>query len=99
MRIVSDIHGNLTALEAVLADLKLTSPDLIFHGGDLAHGGARPAQVVHQIIERGWPGVCADEMLWAPEELEKFAEKSPTFPWLFRDTGYCGGWARIAYAG
>jgi predicted phosphodiesterase len=32
--IVSDIHGNRTAFEAVLADLKLTSPDLVFHGGE-----------------------------------------------------------------
>jgi Icc-related predicted phosphoesterase len=31
--IVSDIHGNLTAFEAVVADLKRTSPDLILHGG------------------------------------------------------------------
>jgi predicted phosphodiesterase len=34
--IISDIHGNLTALEAVLADLQVTTPDLILHGGDLA---------------------------------------------------------------
>jgi predicted phosphodiesterase len=38
--IVSDIHGNRTAFEAVLADLLRASPDLILHGGDLAHGGA-----------------------------------------------------------
>lgn len=31
--IVSDFHGKLTALDAVLADLRLTSPDVILHGG------------------------------------------------------------------
>ena len=41
--IVSDIHGNPTAFDAVLADLRETAPDLIFHGGDLAHGGSSPA--------------------------------------------------------
>lgn len=83
--IVSDIHGNLTALEAVLADLKFTSPDLILHGGDLAHGGARPEQVVDRIRSLGWPGVCGntDQMLWEPEELRKFAAKSPALQTLF----------------
>jgi predicted phosphodiesterase len=44
--IVSDVHGNLAALEAVLADLAQTSPDLILHAGDLAHAGSNPAEAV-----------------------------------------------------
>jgi len=40
--VVSDIHGNLTAFEAVLADLRQTSPDLILHGGDLADAEVKP---------------------------------------------------------
>jgi putative phosphoesterase len=77
--IISDIHGNLKALEAVLADLKTVAPDVILHGGDLGHGGARPAEVVDRVRELGWPGVCGntDEMLWAPETFREFAEKSP----------------------
>ena len=34
--IVSDIHGNGTAFDAVSEDLRQTAPDLILHGGDLA---------------------------------------------------------------
>ncbi len=77
--IVSDIHGNLPALEAVLADLRQTSPDLIFHGGDLPHGGASPAGIVDQIRDLGWPGVLGntDEMLFEPESLSAFASQSP----------------------
>jgi 3',5'-cyclic AMP phosphodiesterase CpdA len=43
--IVSDIHGNQTAFEAVLADLRQTSPDLILHGGDLADTGSSPVDL------------------------------------------------------
>jgi 3',5'-cyclic AMP phosphodiesterase CpdA len=44
--IVSDIHGNRTAFEAVLADLRETSPDLVLHGGDLADSGSSPTEIV-----------------------------------------------------
>ena len=77
--IVSDIHGNLTAFEAVLADLRLASPDLILHGGDLAEGGARPSEVVDRIRELGWQGVAGntDELLFRPESLTEFAKQAP----------------------
>jgi len=32
MAVISDIHDNLTAFRAVLADLRETSPDLVLHG-------------------------------------------------------------------
>ena len=69
--IVSDIHGNRFALEAVLTDLRETSPDLILHGGDLPHGGSSPAEIVDCIRGLGWPGVLGntDEMLFQPESL------------------------------
>ena len=83
--IVSDIHGNQTAFEAVLADLRQTSPDLILHGGDLADGGASPVEIVDRIRSLGWQGVMGntDEMLWMPESLAEFANRSPQLRPLF----------------
>jgi len=83
--IVSDIHGNRTALEAVLRDLRQTSPDLILHGGDLAHGGASPADIVDRIRDLGWQGVLGntDEMLFRPGSLTEFASQSPHLRSLF----------------
>jgi putative phosphoesterase len=77
--IVSDIHGNLRAFQAVLADLRQVAPDLILHGGDLAAGGAHPADIIDHIRSLGWPGVGGntDEMLWAPQRLEEFAAAHP----------------------
>jgi predicted phosphodiesterase len=77
--IVSDIHGNLTSLEAVLLDLRETAPDLILHGGDLSDGGSRPAETLDLIRELGWTGVVGntDEMLFDAGALMKFASQSP----------------------
>jgi predicted phosphodiesterase len=83
--IVSDIHGNRTAFEAVLEDLQQTSPDLILHGGDLADAGASPVEIVDRIRDLGWPGVVGntDELIFRPESLEEFAHQSsaPTSLW------------------
>lgn len=40
--IYSDVHGNLTALQTVLADIKKQAPDLVAFAGDLCLMGARP---------------------------------------------------------
>jgi predicted phosphodiesterase len=87
--IVSDIHGNLTALEAVLTDLRDEAPDLILHGGDLAQSGSRPAEVIDRIRDLGWPGILGntDEMLFRPEALSEFASQSPHLESLFQLIG------------
>lgn len=83
--VISDIHGNLTALEAVLADLRSAAPDAVFLGGDLADGGARPVEVLDRVRGLGWRGVVGnvDEMLFRPESLEAFAagSKAPAALW------------------
>lgn len=77
--IVSDIHGNRRAFQAVLADLRQAAPDLVVHGGDLSAGGAYPAEIIDQVRALGWPGVRGntDEMLWAPERLAEYAAANP----------------------
>lgn len=83
--VVSDIHGNLTAFEAVLADIRQCSPDLVLHGGDLADPGSSPVETVDYIRSLGWPGVMGntDEMLVQPESLEEFARQSSAPPTLW----------------
>ena len=83
--ILSDIHGNRTAFEAVLADLRQTAPDLILHGGDLADSGASPVEIVDRIRDLAWQGVVGntDEMLSRPESLEEFASQSSAPPSLW----------------
>ena len=77
--IVSDIHGNLRAFQAVLADLRHVAPDIVFHGGDLAYGGTHAAEIIDQVRSLDWPGVRGntDEMLSSPESLATFAATAP----------------------
>jgi putative phosphoesterase len=77
--VVSDIHGNRTAFEAVLADLQQTAPDTVIHGGDLADGGSGSIEIVDRIRDLGWQGVAGntDQMLALPETFESFASRSP----------------------
>ena len=65
---VSDVHGNWTALEAVIADLESLSVDLVVHAGDLAGSGSRPLDVIELVADLGWPGVVGnvDELVWTP---------------------------------
>jgi putative phosphoesterase len=83
--VISDIHGNLTAFEAVLADIRQCSPDLVLHGGDLADGGSSPTEIVDRLRGLGWQGVMGntDEMLFEPNSLEDFASQSSAPPDLW----------------
>jgi putative phosphoesterase len=83
--VLSDIHGNLTAFEAVLADMRQCSPDLVLHGGDLADGGSSPIEIVDRLRSLGWQGVMGntDEMLVEPNSLEDFASQSSAPPALW----------------
>jgi ornithine cyclodeaminase/alanine dehydrogenase-like protein (mu-crystallin family) len=55
--VLSDIHGTLTALDAVLRDLRSQAPDLVLHGGDVIGSGGRPGEIIDLIRSEGWPSV------------------------------------------
>jgi 3',5'-cyclic AMP phosphodiesterase CpdA len=78
LALVSDIHGNLTPLEAVLTDLRQTSPDVIYHGGDLADMGSRPSEVARA------KRLCHGRTRW-----KEFAGQSSALP-AWRGVDCCG---------
>jgi putative phosphoesterase len=86
LAVVSDVHGSLGALEAVIDDFNQTSPDVVVHGGDLVVNGARPDEVATVIRELGWLGVLGntDEMLWKLDELPIQLERLPRSEVLLR---------------
>src|SRR3954470_16710386 len=86
--VLSDIHGNRTAFEAVLEDLRETSPGVVFHAGDLADNGSSPVEIIDQLHDLGWSGLIGntDEMLAIPENFEEFAQARPHLNHLWRVT-------------
>jgi putative phosphoesterase len=49
--VLSDIHGNLDALQAVMNDIRFNNIDKIFICGDLAMAGPEPAETVDFILD------------------------------------------------
>jgi putative phosphoesterase len=56
----SDIHANLPALEACLADIDQRKPDQIFCLGDLVGYNIWPNEVIHMIRDRGIPTIAGN---------------------------------------
>jgi Calcineurin-like phosphoesterase len=53
--LISDIHGNLPALEAVAADLQDWRPDGVYVLGDMVNGACWSGEVLDLLIHYGWP--------------------------------------------
>jgi putative phosphoesterase len=58
--IFSDIHGNLPALTATLADLEQQQCDAVYCLGDLVGYGASPNDVTERIQAGGWPTIMGN---------------------------------------
>ena len=58
--IISDIHGNLQALDAVLADIEAQTPDAVYCLGDLVGYGANPNEVTDRIRGDGFPTIMGN---------------------------------------
>lgn len=55
--VVSDIHGNLPALEAVAADIGRRGVDLVVDCGDLISGPLWPAETAEWLMAHDWPTI------------------------------------------
>src|ERR1044072_6335813 len=55
--VITDIHGNLPALEAALGRVDEIAPDVIYCGGDLVGYGPWPNEVCRLVEERAIPTI------------------------------------------
>ncbi|UYM04984.1 metallophosphoesterase family protein [Solicola gregarius] len=54
---IADIHGNLPALDAVLADIESAGVDLVVNLGDIVSGGVQPRETADRLIPLALPTV------------------------------------------
>lgn len=77
--ILSDIHGNLVALNAILSDLQRRKVEIVLYLGDAAATGPQPREVIELLQTKEWPCVMGNadytlaknvppEFVQAPEE-------------------------------
>ncbi len=57
LAVLSDIHGNLRALEAVHAQIKDSSPDITVNLGDCLSGPLWPEETAQYLMAQNWPTV------------------------------------------
>ncbi len=63
--IISDVHGNVKALEAVTADVHRRGPfDQVINGGDLVLAGPRPREAMDALMREGYPTVRGNTDEW-----------------------------------
>jgi predicted phosphodiesterase len=87
--LISDIHGNYTALEAALADIDRRHVDAIICLGDVATIGPQPRQVLDKLKELGCPCILGnhESALLEPERAGEFQiapSLLPTLEWCIR---------------
>ena len=87
LAIISDIHGNLHALELVLADLGKANVDQVICLGDVASLGPQPREVIVRLKELKIPTIMGnhDNYLLNPELTKSH------LPWLRELELWCRG--------
>jgi predicted phosphodiesterase len=83
--LISDIHGNLVSLQAVLRDIGRVQADRIVCLGDVAALGPQPRQVIARLRQLGCPCIIGnhDEHLLHPERMAGLP------PWVAEMTAWC----------
>lgn len=86
--VFADVHGNVPALEAVLADLAAQEVDEVLVGGDLVGRGPQGCEVVRRIAETGWRSVRGNH----EDYMLDFRRGEVPEEWLFTQEWSAARW-------
>jgi predicted phosphodiesterase len=82
--ILADIHGNLAAFEAVIADLEMVKPDEVIVAGDFQNRGPQPKEVTDLIIQKQWRTLRGNHEDYVIQQARDGASADPLdyYNWL-----------------
>ena len=86
--VLADIHGNLPALEAVVADISTQEVDEVLVAGDLVGRGPQGSAVIRRIRQLGWPSVRGNH----EDYLLTFKRGEVPSDWLEADEWSASRW-------
>lgn len=91
LAVISDTHGNLSALEAVLADITEMGADQIVCLGDVASFGPQPQDTLRQVQALSCPVVMGntDDSLLKPRTLEDVPTPTADTPVILEIERWC----------
>ena len=79
LAVISDVHGNLRALEAVLADLATRAPDVTVNLGDCVTSPLWPRETLELLESRSLPTVRGNHDRWIAQPSTAPASPSIAF--------------------
>lgn len=95
LAILADIHGNLPALQAVLADLAQFPVDQVLLAGDVINWGPFNAEVMDLVQSHGWPAIRGNHEYYL---LDHLTPRAPA-AWANRRQWAMLDWLRAQMAG
>lgn len=100
LAVLTDIHGNLPALDAIIADMGAFQPDHVIVGGDLINVGPYSAGVMQRVTELGWSTIRGNHEHYLLEYQTPRAPESrrgwKTMPYLYDQLA--GRWYNVIAA-
>jgi len=87
LALFSDVHGNLTGLTAVLADIATQGVDLVVFAGDLCLMGPRPAECLQLVRQRQLAALLGNTDEWASGQGTPPDRFHEIIPWTQSEFG------------
>ncbi|MFC5066513.1 metallophosphoesterase family protein [Flaviflagellibacter deserti] len=85
LAVLADIHGNVLALEAVIADMAGRAVDRVINLGDCVSGPLWPCETLDLLRRHDWPTIRGNHDRWVGEAVSEPEGKSDAHAWRALD--------------